>query len=179
MVSLDVKHHVYLRRRRRRRSRRRKKERKKHTITTIITAISIARYLTEKGQQHRALRVMNNSTCWRHCFVNASFALLKAINRFDVFTVLRQAGCYWNGRCNKHHGRLLLLLLQCCFTSTETVRTIRDGEPRTSTSTFTQLLNSLVDVQVQCCFTSAETVRTIRDGKPRTATRPPQSSGAV
>ena len=29
--------------------------------------------------------------------------------------------------------------LQCCFTSTETIRTIRDGEPRTDTSTFTQL----------------------------------------
>ena len=39
------------------------------------------------------------------------------------------------------------LLLQassvhCCFTSTETIRTIRDGEPRTATSTFTQLLSS-------------------------------------
>ena len=32
--------------------------------------------------------------------------------------------------------------VQCCFTSTETVRTIRDGEPRTSTSTFTQFLSS-------------------------------------
>ena len=31
--------------------------------------------------------------------------------------------------------------VQCCFTST--VRTIRDGEPRTATSTFTQLLNSV------------------------------------
>ena len=32
---------------------------------------------------------------------------------------------------------------QCCeFTSTETVRHIRDGEPRIATSTFTQLLNS-------------------------------------
>ena len=29
-----------------------------------------------------------------------------------------------------------------CFTSTETIQTNRDGEPRTSTSTFTQLLNS-------------------------------------
>ena len=29
-----------------------------------------------------------------------------------------------------------------CFTSTETVQTIWDGEPRTATSTFTQLLNS-------------------------------------
>ena len=49
------------------------------------------------------------------------------------------------------------LRLQCCFTSTETVRTIKDGEPRTATSTFTQLLNSDV--------TSTETIRLIRDGK--------------
>ena len=32
--------------------------------------------------------------------------------------------------------------VQCCFTSTETIRTIRDGEPRSATSTFTQLLSS-------------------------------------
>ena len=30
-----------------------------------------------------------------------------------------------------------------CFTSTETIRTIRDGETRTATSTFTQLLSSV------------------------------------
>ena len=33
-------------------------------------------------------------------------------------------------------------VIKCCFTSTETVRAIRDGEPRTSTSIFTQLLSS-------------------------------------
>ena len=33
-------------------------------------------------------------------------------------------------------------MVQCCFTSTETVRLIRDGEPRTDTSTFTQILSS-------------------------------------
>ena len=34
--------------------------------------------------------------------------------------------------------------VQCCFTpTTETVRTIRDGDPWTATSTFTQLLNSV------------------------------------
>ena len=33
-------------------------------------------------------------------------------------------------------------LVQCCFTSAETVRTVWDREPRTSTSFFTQLLNS-------------------------------------
>ena len=32
--------------------------------------------------------------------------------------------------------------VQCCFTSPETVGTIRVGEPKTSTSTFTQLLSS-------------------------------------
>ena len=36
------------------------------------------------------------------------------------------------------------LLLQCCFTFTETVETIRDGEPRTSTSSFTQLQISVI-----------------------------------
>ena len=60
---------------------------------------------------------------------------------------------------------------QCCFSSTETIRIIRDGEPRTSTSTFTQLLNSPPTmVQVQCCFTPTETVRAIMDGEPRTST---------
>ena len=32
-------------------------------------------------------------------------------------------------------------LRQCCFTSTETICTFRDGEPMTATSTFIQLLN--------------------------------------
>ena len=32
--------------------------------------------------------------------------------------------------------------VQCCFRSTETIRTFRDGELRTATSTFTQLLSS-------------------------------------
>ena len=89
--------------------------------------------------------------------------------------------------------------VQCCFTSTGTMRIIRDGEPRTATSTFTQLLNyvgslfnvalrpqepqgllwtrgpglthtQLLRVAVQCCFTSTETIRVIRDGELRTAT---------
>ena len=63
----------------------------------------------------------------------------------------------------------LRMYVQCCFTSTETVRTVRDGEPRTATSTFTQLLSS-TDIQIQCCFTSTETVRTILDREPRAPT---------
>ena len=51
------------------------------------------------------------------------------------------------GECGKHWPKrqlayIILVEVQFCFTSTETVRTIRDGEPRTATSTFTQLLNS-------------------------------------
>ena len=47
--------------------------------------------------------------------------------------------------------------VQCCLTSTETIKTIRDEETRTSTSTFTQLLSSDMMVQFQCCFTSTFT----------------------
>ena len=72
---------------------------------------------------------------------------------------------------NKSPTRHSCQSVQCCFTFTETIRKIRDGEPRTATSTFTQLLNSVPWVQIQCCFTLTETVlRTIRDGEPRMAT---------
>ena len=35
--------------------------------------------------------------------------------------------------------------VQCCFTSTETIRTVRDGEPRTATSAFAQFLSSDIE----------------------------------
>ena len=61
--------------------------------------------------------------------------------------------------------------VQCCFTSTEAVGIVRDGEPSTSTSTFSQLLSSeFRNIKVKCRFTSTETVGTIRDGEPNTAT---------
>ena len=52
------------------------------------------------------------------------------------------------------------------LTTRETIRTIRDGGPRTATSSFTQLLNTVL----QCFLMSRETIRNIRDGEPRTAT---------
>ena len=45
-----------------------------------------------------------------------------------------------------HPTALITFFFACCFTSTETVRTIRVGEPRTPTSTFTRLLNSGISV---------------------------------
>ena len=66
--------------------------------------------------------------------------------------------------------RTLHYSVQCCFTSTEAVGIVRDGDPSTSTSTFSQLLSSeFRNINVKCCFTSTETVRTTRDGEPRTA----------
>ena len=59
--------------------------------------------------------------------------------------------------------------VQCCFTSTETVRTVRDGEPKAATSISTQFLSS-ERPRVHSCFTSTETVRTVRDGEPKAAT---------
>ena len=50
------------------------------------------------------------------------------------------------------------------------MRTIRDGEPRTSTSNSTQLQSSVPE----CCFTSTETIQTIRDGEPRTSASTPE-----
>ena len=38
--------------------------------------------------------------------------------------------------------------VQCCFTSTAAIRTVRNGEPRTATSTFTQLVTSAETLQV-------------------------------
>ena len=56
--------------------------------------------------------------------------------------------------------------VHCCFTSTETTKTVRDGEPRTSTSTFTRVLSSELFgyIYIYICFTSTEASLFIRDG---------------
>ena len=38
----------------------------------------------------------------------------------------------------------VFFFFECCFTSIETTSTIKDGEPRTATSIFTQLLTSVL-----------------------------------
>ena len=71
---------------------------------------------------------------------------------------------------------------KCCFKygskSTETVWTVRDREPSTSTSTFTQLLRSGIR-WVQCCFTFTETVRNVKDGAAQDIHRLSHSSWAL
>ena len=51
------------------------------------------------------------------------------------------------------------LRVQCCFTYTDTVRTIRDREPRTSSSTFMQLLSSVIYIYI---YTHTHTWRNLR-----------------
>ena len=66
-----------------------------------------------------------------------------------------------------HTGRLLLILLYVRGDHED----YYDREPRTATSTFTQLLSSENrSTFVPCCFTSTEALRTVRDGEPRTTT---------
>ena len=54
-----------------------------------------------------------------------------------------------NVACQQAHISSLFVSA-CCFTTTETIRLIRDGEPRTATSTFTQFLCAqLIDDDVE------------------------------
>ena len=77
-------------------------------------------------------------------------------------------GCPGRLPLPSHSSWTLWPLVQCCFTSTETIRAVRDVKPKTVTSIFTQLQSS--EHVFQCCFTSTETTRTIRDRESRTAT---------
>ena len=69
----------------------------------------------------------------------------------------------WTGGLTPRSG-VRLVSLQCCFTSTETTSRIRDGEPRTATSTVTQLPGR---------FRSTKTVGLLGAGSPG---RPPRLS---
>ena len=58
-----------------------------------------------------------------------------------------------------HVFSVAAFVLCCCFTSTETVRNFREGEPRTATSIFTQLLSatqSLMTMMVMGSFMSSD-----------------------
>ena len=69
------------------------------------------------------------TSSWEEIFARVDF------QREEVFT--------WSLSVNKVKKSVQFLFkFSVCFTSTETIRTIRDGEPRKATSTFTQLLIS-------------------------------------
>ena len=53
--------------------------------------------------------------------------------------------------------KLLNSVVKFFFNFTSTIRTVRDGEPRSSTSTLTKLLNSVVKFFFKCYFTSRVT----------------------
>ena len=49
-----------------------------------------------------------------------------------------------------------LSAVQCCFPSTEPIRLIRDGGPRTATSTLTQLLSSALSAWLLVALTAQQ-----------------------
>lgn len=59
-------------------------------------------------------------------------------------------------------NQFMLLLLSWCYMSTETIKLIRDGEPRVATLSFTQLLSSVAYAKTQSlllpCAASADSV---------------------
>ena len=72
-------------------------------------------------------------------------ALARGTTREVMFTHDRSSKyqlCTTLAKLARHSQQTVRSFVQCCFTYTETIRTVRDGEPRTSTSTFTQLLSS-------------------------------------
>ena len=81
----------------------------------------------------------------------------------DDWVVAVIVGLVQHGYDFSHSGEAMMGFIQCRFSSTDTLRTIRDGESRTSTSSFTQLLLSSAEWWVQCCFTFTETIRTVRE----------------
>ena len=86
-------------------------------------------------------------TTLRHLFKDYKYII------FDLFQELAEERWVgWGG-------------VGCCFTSTKTTRLIQSGrEPRTATSTLTQLLSS------DTFSSSSVLLRDIRDGEPRAAT---------
>ena len=84
---------------------------------------------------HKRRRRANWEDPWRE-IQQFMFLRTRASPGFLSFMVLHVH------RDRAQDGHLDFHTVQCCFTSTETVGTIRDGEPRTITSTFTQPLSS-------------------------------------
>ena len=116
MVSVNVKHHIYL-------------------LTQNIRVRG--QELCESRGGRPGLLVPNkpHGFCGRTATLNSNFKM-----SFDPNMSARYLKTLSLIRIRTK--RELPVRVQCYFTSTETIRLIRDGEPRAATSTFTQLLSS-------------------------------------
>ena len=76
-------------------------------------------------------------------------------HKTDDHTMSSPQTAWYSGRWNTgntppaHQPVHTQVQVQCYFTSTETIMTPRDGEPRTATSTFTQFLSSHTHTHTQ------------------------------
>ena len=79
--------------------------------------------------------VLYNDTCSLDLAGRTTREVMFTHDRFIKYQL-----CTTLAKLARHSQQTVRSLVQCCFTYTEKIRTVRDGEPRTSTSTFTQLL---------------------------------------
>ena len=92
-------------------------------------------------------RILRRDTVTRRCHMTRSFEYNRLYtvyltNKTFLVTEVFFPLCLQIPPCPVVLFRLVPHFFKCCFTSTETIRTTRDGEPSTATSTFTQLRSS-------------------------------------
>ena len=97
------------------------------------------------------------------CFVSHT----RFTSIFDLPNPSQQQHTYTHPPTHQHTLYLwfgdLCLEVQCCFTSTETMRTMRGGEPRTATtSLFTQLLSFVSGTGTETCVVRLEVDGSLR-----------------
>ena len=75
----------------------------------------------------------------RRCLTSAAFLMMISSALQNPGTMLLSTDSGYANVYTYLTGCNNIVLVQCCLTSTGTIGTVRDGEPRTATLTFTQL----------------------------------------
>ena len=102
-------------------------------------------------------RILRRDTVTRRCHMTRSVEYNKLYtvyltNKTFLVTEVFFSLCLQIPPCPVVLFRLVQHFFKCCITSTEIMMTIRGGEPRTPTSTFTQLRSSNVLLVESCLF---------------------------
>ena len=154
-VSVDVKHHVSFQR-----SSRRVSVAVKHHVSFQRSS----RRVSVDVKHHVSFQRTSSYTVIALAVRSLGFWTL------SLWLCLSQIMKHSNGshRCPSDAG-FILVVFNCCFTPTETVRTNKDGGPRTATSTSTQLLSLVVQSGSLLHYVHRDRMD-IRDGGPRMTT---------
>ena len=107
---------------------------------TVVWALIIKNWLLERTEPR--------SICWPAFCLKVSLQWIKLVSHTLTSVAKHQkvgSHALLSEFCRRTHNTRFVAV-QCCFTSTETIKTIRNGELWTATSTFTQLLSSVLFV---------------------------------